>query len=135
AGDAAGGGGAPLLALERWTAVGGEGGGAMSFFAPHPPLPSRVADTEAYAKTLQRGPAALIAGTRTEFLYRLDGLPIGPLPSDGVFQGETFLQPDLGFHLRFPTGWKTVNARTLVGASAPDGRAAVGLEVAGSGAD
>jgi len=124
-----------LLALERWTALEGEGERAMSFFATHPPLPSRVADTEAYAKTLQRGPAALIAGTRTEFLYRLDGLPIGPLPSDGVFQGETFLQPDLGFHLRFPTGWKTVNARTLVGASAPDGRAVVGLEVAGSGND
>ncbi|HSV09096.1 MAG TPA: M48 family metalloprotease [Candidatus Binatus sp.] len=124
-----------LQALERDEALEGEGERAMSFFATHPPLPRRVAETEEHAKTLQRGPAAPIAGTRTEFLYRLDGLPIGPRPADGVFQGEMFLHPDLDFHLRFPTGWKTVNARTLVGASAPDGRAVVGLEVAGSGND
>src|SRR5204862_1095695 len=47
----------------------------------------------------------------------------------------SFLHPDLDFRVRFPAGWKTANERTVVGASAPDGRAVVGLELVGKGSD
>src|SRR6184192_1217287 len=105
-----------------------------SFFATHPPLPDRVADTEARAATLARTAAAPVAGPGG-MLRRLDGLPVGPRASNGVFDGETFLHPDLDFRVRFPAGWKTANERTVVGASAPDGRAVVGLELVGKGSD
>jgi predicted Zn-dependent protease len=63
------------------------------------------------------------------------GLTVGPRAADGVFDGETFLHPVLGFHVRFPAGWKTTNERDVVGARAPDGRAAVAVELVGKGSD
>src|SRR5207244_1430853 len=86
------------------------------------------------AATLARTAAAPVAGPGG-MLRRLDGLPVGPRASNGVFDGETFLHPDLDFRVRFPAGWKTANERTVVGASAPDGRAVVGLELVGKGSD
>src|SRR5207247_286411 len=69
------------------------------------------------------------------FLRRLDGLPVGARPRDGLFDGQTFVHPDLDFRLRFPDGWKTANERTIVGASAPDRRGVVALELVGDGDD
>jgi predicted Zn-dependent protease len=106
-----------------------------SFFATHPPLPDRVAATEAYAATLQRPATAVAIAGPGGVLQQLDGLPVGPRAADGVFDAETFLDPDLDFRVRFPAGWKTANERTIVGASAPDGRAVVGLELIGKGND
>lgn len=124
-----------LTALEREDATHHDGPRASSFFATHPPLPKRVANTETYADTLHRGAATPIAASPVEFLRKLDGLPVGPRAAEGMFDGETFLHPDLGFHVRFPAGWKTANARTIVGASAPDGHAVIGLEAVGDGDD
>src|SRR5438552_2774345 len=86
------------------------------------------------AGALARTAAAPVAGPGG-MLRRLDGLPVGPRASNGVFDGETFLHPDLDFRVRFPAGWKTANERTVVGASAPDGRAVVGLGLVGKGSD
>ena len=107
----------------------------MAFFATHPPLPSRVADTAARAGGLQRGSAAPITATRAEFLRRLDGLPVDPRPGDGVVEGERFAHPDLGFELRFPAGWKVANGRQTVAAVAPGRDAMIVLEGAGNGTD
>lgn len=124
-----------LHALEREEALHGDAPRAMSFFATHPPLPRRVADTQARAQSLVRGRAERVAEPPERFLRRLDGLPVGPRAADGVFDGTLFLHPVLGFHLRFPAGWKTANERSIVGAIAPDRGAAVGLELVGSGDD
>ena len=105
-----------------------------AFFATHPPLPDRVADTLTRAASLERTAAPLVAGPGG-ILPRLDGLVVGPSAANGVFDGETFLHPDLEFRVRFPAGWKTANDRTVVGASAPDGRAIVGLELVDKGSD
>ena len=123
-----------LRTLEREDSLHGGEKRWNSFFATHPPLPDRVADTEARAATLARAAAAAVAGSGG-ILRRLEGLPVGPRASNGVFDGETFLHPDLDFRLRFPAGWKTANERTVVGASAPDGHAVVGLELVGKGSD
>ena len=124
-----------LRTLERDEAAHRDKPRAVDFFATHPPLPRRVADTEAHAKDLERGAAAPIAGGRGEFLRKLGGLVVGPRAAGGVFDGATFLHPDLDFHVRFPSGWKTANARAMVGASAPNDRAAVGVEMEGDGDD
>jgi predicted Zn-dependent protease len=108
---------------------------AMSFFATHPPLPERVAATTAHAQSLQRAASHPIAGSRTAFLRKLDGLPIGARPSDGVVDGTRFSHPDLGFALQFPSGWKVQNARDAVGAAAPGGDAVIVLTSAGEGTD
>jgi predicted Zn-dependent protease len=124
-----------LRTLERDEAARGDESRATDFFATHPPLPRRVADTEAHAKELARGIAAPIAGGRREFLRRLEGLVVGPRAADGVFDGRTFLHPDLGFHVRFPSGWKTANERSMVAAGEPNDRAAVAVEMEGDGND
>jgi predicted Zn-dependent protease len=107
----------------------------MSFFATHPPLPRRVADTEERARGLSRGEGKPIAAGPDGFLRRLDGLPVGARAADGVFDGPLFLHPALAFHLRFPEGWKTANERSLVGAASGEGGAAIVLELAGTGSD
>jgi predicted Zn-dependent protease len=124
-----------LRTLEREEALHAKTPRAMSFFATHPPLPERVAETEERARDLARATGAPAAATPSTFLHRLDGLPVGPRAADGVFDGETFLHPGLGFHFRFPPGWETANQRAIVGAKAPDGRAVVVLELVGKGND
>jgi len=126
---------ASLRTLEREDALHPGEKRPASFFSTHPPLPDRVVDTEERAARLMRTTAAPIAGSRAAFLRKLDGLVVGPRARDGVFDGQTFRQPDLDFHVQFPAGWKTVNERSIVGAGAPDGRAVIGLEVAGDGND
>jgi predicted Zn-dependent protease len=119
-----------LHALEREEALHRDAPRSNSFFATHPPLPRRVADTEERAKTLQRNAAVRATATPEQFLRRLDGLAVGPRATDGVFDGPLFLHPQLGFHLRFPAGWKTANERLVVAAIAPDKGAMLGLELA-----
>jgi predicted Zn-dependent protease len=123
-----------LHTLEREEAAHGGERRAMDFFATHPSLPRRVAATEERASGLRRGPGAPIAAGGA-YLRRLEGLPIGPRAAAGVFDGTTFLHPDLDFHVKFPTDWKTVNDRTAVGAMAPDKGSAVVLEVVAEGTD
>jgi predicted Zn-dependent protease len=124
-----------LHTLEREESLQGGRERAMSFFATHPPLPERVAATTARARSLERLPARPVAGSRTAFLRRLDGLPIGARPSDGVIEGERFSHPDLNFAVQFPPGWKIQNARDAVGAAAPTGDAVIVLTSAGEGSD
>lgn len=123
-----------LQTLEREEAAHGGERRAMDFFATHPPLPRRVAATEERAGGLRRGPGAPIAAGAA-YLRRLEGLPVGARAAAGVFEGSTFLHPDLDFHVKFPAGWKTVNDRTAVGAIAPDKGSAVVLEMVAEGND
>jgi predicted Zn-dependent protease len=124
-----------LNTLEREESLQAGRERGMSFFATHPPLPERVAVTTAHARSLERAPAHPVAGSRTAFLRKLDGLPIGARPSDGVIEGERFSHPDLGFALQFPSGWKIQNARDAVGAAAPSEDAVIVLTSAGEGSD
>ena len=124
-----------LATLEREEALHGGQRHPMSFFATHPPLPRRVAATETYARTLPRATGPPIAGSASDFVRKLDGVLVGPDPADGVVDGARFTHPDLGFALRFPTGWKVDNGRHAVAALAPDGDALLVLQAAGTGSD
>ena len=52
-----------------------------------------------------------------------------------VFLGSLFVQPDLDVALTMPAGWKTINTPEVAAAVAPDGDAAVLLNLVGPGDD
>ena len=56
---------------------------------------------------------------RASYLRLLDGLVFGTNPREGYFEGDRFLHPELAFELRFPQGWRTVNARHQVQGVSP----------------
>jgi predicted Zn-dependent protease len=114
-----------LATLERVEALGDVAKKRPSFLDSHPSTPERARTTAAYASGLTRGTAAGIATTRDAFLDRLDGIVVGQGATQGVFEKTTFLHPDLGFHFRFPSEWKTDNAATAVAGAAPDGKTAM----------
>jgi predicted Zn-dependent protease len=87
-----------------------------SFFDDHPDTPTRVKDLYkesgevAWLKAPPLRSQPLVVAT-------LDGLVWGTDPAQGVFRGPLFLHPDLGFAVRFPDGWRTVNGASAVGAT------------------
>jgi predicted Zn-dependent protease len=124
-----------LATLARWS-EGREGGEREpGFFDTHPSTPERLALSRENAASLPRSPLPGIAADREAFLDALDGLLVGENPAEGVFHGARFLQPDLDFSLHFPDGWKTLNARSHVGAFSPDEQASIVLEIQGAGSD
>jgi predicted Zn-dependent protease len=105
-----------------------------SFLDSHPMTSERVQSTATRADALRVSPASPIARTRSAFYARLANLLVGPDPAEGVFRGERFLHPDLGFAIDFPRGWETQNAKTAVAAQTPRGDAGLVLQTqAGSG--
>jgi predicted Zn-dependent protease len=102
-----------------------------SFFDSHPTTPDRVEEITAEAHAIEWSPKAPIASDGREFLSKLDGIWYDMNPAQGVFQGDQFYQPDMGFTLAFPEGWTTLNTPGYAGAYAEDERAVVLIAVAG----
>jgi predicted Zn-dependent protease len=86
------------------------------FFDTHPATTQRVADAGGRARIVawQRTPG--IAGSRADFLRRLEGTVVGMGAAEGIFEEQRFIHPDLDFMLRFPDGWTTMNTHVAVGA-------------------
>lgn len=105
------------------------------FFDTHPGNVARMADTADRAHNLHATLRPGVASDDAAFLAKLDGLTIGPNPSEGVFVGSRFLHPDLGFTVYFPDGWTLVNTPAAVGAIAPRRDARFALELAARGDD
>ena len=104
----------------------------LSFYKSHPTTPSRVENIDALATPIEWTPTRPFAADHARFLDRLDGLWWGPQnPSNGVFQGQKFVQADMRFTMTFPDGWRLVNAPGYVGAFEPDRKALVVLGGAG----
>jgi predicted Zn-dependent protease len=110
-----------------------------SYFDTHPGTVERGAGAAARASkitwALTGARKAGISANRPDYLQRLEGLAVGTSASEGVFQGQRFLHPDLGFTLRFPDRWETRNTRRAVGAVSSDRSAQVFLEHQGEGDD
>jgi predicted Zn-dependent protease len=98
-----------------------------SFFDTHPGSEERAAANAVRARELrwQRDPA--LGDPRSALLRRIARLEIGPRPESGIFQGDRFVHPALGFTIRFPPGWKQSNSNRAVGAMQPRGEALVFL--------
>lgn len=103
-----------LHTLERHEELQLDGPRKTSFFDSHPATPERVSITTKYARKVPGAKAQPIAGNRSAFLAKLDGLVVGQHPANGVFVKNLFLQPDLDFAVRFPNDWETQNTRQAV---------------------
>ncbi|HSA60670.1 MAG TPA: M48 family metalloprotease [Nitrospiraceae bacterium] len=106
-----------------------------SFFDSHPATPDRVKKTAEHAKKLTRVERAPISATREAFLARLDGMVYGQRAANGMFDGQTFLHPDMNFLVQFPEKWQYDNTPQKIVAAAPDGNAAVIVGTVAEGTD
>ena len=104
---------------------------APSFLDSHPAAGERAVVAARRAGDFGGRRGGGIARSRADFLRRIEGVAIGPDPREGVFQGERFLHPELGFAMDFPRGWQTQNSRQAVGAMTPRRDAVVVLESQG----
>lgn len=80
-------------------------------------------------------PRSSVAPDRATFLAHLDGLIVGPDPASGIFDEDRFLQPQLGFSLRFPVGWRTQNEPGSVAAAPESGEALCLFQLVANGDD
>ncbi|WP_261817094.1 M48 family metalloprotease [Vibrio gallicus] len=102
-----------LIRLHRTVEIQTKQNTEKSYFDSHPYTPDRVATVSDEAKTLT---VAELAPIHPQFIPYLDGMLMGENPSKGLFQGHTFLHPELKFAIDFPEGWQLGNQPTAVGA-------------------
>jgi predicted Zn-dependent protease len=126
-----------LERLEREEALHRAGPPPLSFFASHPKTPDRSRRVRAHADALAPDAAPRSEADERAAFARLDGLLLGPSPAHGVFEGDDFLHPGLGFAWSLPTGWDRENLPQAVVAAdaAAGGRVALLLELVGEGDD
>ena len=98
-----------------------------TFFDTHPGSRERATATAMRSRELRWTRDPELGDTRVRLLDRTDGMIIGDRPEVGVFVGEHFLHPALGFEIKFPKGWRTQNSGQMVGATAPRGEAIIYL--------
>ncbi len=98
-----------------------------SFLDTHPGSEERAAANAVRAREIrwQRDPA--IGDSRAALLQHIAGLTVGQRPEVGIFEGDRFIHPAIGFTIRFPSGWRTSNSNRAVGAVQPRGEAVVFL--------
>ena len=116
-----------LESLMNWEKLQIGGVRDASYFDTHPLSSERatVARVEASELRWKRDPK--LTDPRGALLAHIDGLPIGQRPESGMFLGDVFLHPGLGFKLRFPRSWQKQNTPQAVGAQSPRGDAVVFL--------
>lgn len=106
-----------------------------SFLQTHPPSPKRAVDAEKYGRDIVQASGQPPALSRRAFLEKLDGIIIGPDVALGLFVGDEFMHPVLGFAFELPSGWEKTNSPEAVIAEQPDGSAQVNLMIPAHGTD
>jgi len=106
-----------------------------SFFDSHPATPDRVKKTAEHAKKLTRAKREPISATHEIFLARLDGIVSGQRAANGIFDGQSFLHPDMNFFVQFPEKWEHDNTPQKIVAAAPNRDAAVVVGAVAEGTD
>jgi len=119
-----------LRALEADASSRSGGEGGPGFFDSHPGTAERILKTTRAAATLTPGPSRGTRESREEFLAELDGMRIGPGASRGVFQRSSFVHPELGVALDFPSGWRgfKTQSRALAVPAGRDGLVEIALD-------
>ena len=124
-----------LLGVFRTLALSAGGGGRLpEWQSTHPDPENREAKIAAMISSSGQDYSGHARG-RDEYLRLLDGMVYGTNPREGFFEGTTFRHPDMAFALDFPTGWRTVNQKTQVGAVAPGDEALVLLTLESGSSD
>lgn len=98
-----------------------------TFLDTHPGSRERASANSARASELRWTRDPKLGDVRKIHLNHIDGMIIGDRPETGVFAGDLFMHPGLGFEMSFPKGWLLRNSARAVGAMAPRGEAAVYL--------
>lgn len=124
-----------LSTLEREVDLMSQEPRKPSFFDSHPATPDRVKKTAEHAKQLTRVTRAPISATHEAFLARLDGMVYGQRAANGIFEGRTFLHPDMNFLVQFPEKWQHENTPQKIVSAAPNGDAAVVVGAVADGTD
>ena len=108
-------------------AEGREHQGYHGLFSSHPSHDTRLQQVVAQAQHL------LVNGTpktnRQPFLNQIDGLAFGDSAAQGIRRGSRFYHPEMGFGLRFPTGWAIKNLPDRLIAIANNGDAQISVQV------
>jgi predicted Zn-dependent protease len=107
----------------------------FSIFDSHPMTESRMRDIQRELPRIQPEPRPAIAADPAAFYQKLDGLWWGENPEAGLFRGNRFVHPALGFTITFPNEWKHQNTPQVVMAVHPRQEALLLLRVVGPAAD
>jgi predicted Zn-dependent protease len=99
----------------------------------HPYPENRADNIRAYIQ--EQGLPSEGTVARAAYIDRLDGLVYGENPRHGYFKDARFVHPDLEFELTFPSGWRTINQRSVVAALEPSQEAILTLQVANEAED
>jgi predicted Zn-dependent protease len=106
------------------------------FLATHPTSPQRAALASDRAAGIswerQRGIAEHLP---LDYYKMIDGLILGENPEGGLFEGGRFIHPEMGFSIRFPKAWTTMNSQSAVSAISPARDAQATLTLEGTGTD
>ena len=97
----------------------------MSYFSSHPITPKRVKNIEKEIPNLEWTSKPSIANDKQALYNKLEGMPVGQNPQQGVFQDNVFKHADLDLAIKFPKKWNTMNVPVAVGAVQPDGEAQI----------
>ena len=116
-----------LESMMSWEKLETGGPRGASFFDSHPSSSERSTVARVDASELRWTRDPKLGDPRAALLAHTEGLAVGQRPEAGVFLGDVFLHPGLGFKLRFPHGWAKANTAQVVGAQAPRGNAVVYL--------
>ncbi len=104
--------------LRRVSSQQGDGGRLPGWLSTHPTEEARIRTISGEVAKLDVSGNRVV--NREGYVRQLDNVVFGPNPREGYFIGSTFIQPDLGFEIRFPQGWKTSNEKQAVGAMSPN---------------
>ena len=104
--------------LRRVSSQQGDGGRLPGWLATHPTEEARIRTISGEVAKLDVSGNRVV--NREGYVRQLDNVVFGPNPREGYFIGSTFIQPDLGFEIRFPQGWTTSNEKQAVGAISPN---------------
>lgn len=107
-----------------------QGGRVPGWLATHPTPENRIQRIESQVAELNRDFSQARVG-REQYLASVDNVIFGQNPREGYFRGNTFIQPDLGFQIRLPEGWRMSNQKQAVGAISPREDAVVVLSMSG----
>ncbi len=99
-----------------------------SYLDSHPTTPERVASIQNLAAQLPPLTDVRVIANHQQLQAKLDGLWWGRQnPQQGIFRKDVFLNADMDFTVRFPSGWQTMNTPRFVGAMEPEGNAYLAL--------
>ena len=101
--------------LRRVSEAENKGGRVPGWMSTHPTPENRIERISQQVASLKMDFSNTRVG-REPYLRELDGMPFGQNPREGYFIGNRFIQPELGFEIRFPQGWRTSNQKASVGA-------------------